>query len=112
MNGVSCSLCHQISDDGTLGELNGFSGQYSINDTKTIYGQYQYSDIFEQPMINNTGYTPTYGAHVSDSALCATCHNVKTPYIRAADDVISELDPQFPEQMPYDALHRMEEFDF
>ena len=109
MNGVSCTACHQI-DDVNLGTMDGFSGQYSINDTKTIYGQY--IDIFGQPMINNTGYTPTYGAHVSDSALCATCHNVKTPYIRAADDVISELDPQFPEQMPYDALHRMEEFDF
>jgi len=98
MNGVSCTACHQI-DDVNLGTMDGFSGQYSINDTKTIYGQY--IDIFGQPMINNTGYTPTYGAHVSDSALCATCHNVKTPYIRAADDVISELDPKFPEQMPY-----------
>ena len=54
MNGVSCTVCHQITDDATLGTLSGFSGQYNINDTKTIYGQY--SDIFGNPMIMNTGY--------------------------------------------------------
>ena len=98
MNGVSCTACHQI-DDVNLGEMAGFSGQYSINDTKTIYGQY--SDIFAQPMINNTGYTPTYGEHVSDSALCATCHNVKTPYVTVEGDVVSGSNSAFPEQMPY-----------
>jgi hypothetical protein len=100
MNGVSCTLCHQITDDASLGQLDGFSGQYNINDTKTIYGQY--SDIFGQPMINNTGYTPTYGAHVSDSALCATCHNVKTPFVDAGGNVLSTTpESAFPEQMPY-----------
>ena len=100
MNGVSCTVCHQITDDGTLGTLPGFSGHYNINDTKTIYGQY--SDIFGQPMINNTGYTPAYSAHVSDSALCATCHNLKTPFVDANGDVISTTpESGFPEQMPY-----------
>jgi hypothetical protein len=100
MNGVSCSVCHQIADDVSLGELNGFSGQYNINDTKTIYGQY--SDIFAQPMINNTGYTPTYSAHVSDSAMCATCHNVKTPFVDENGVVVSTSpESEFPEQMPY-----------
>jgi len=100
MNGVSCTLCHQISDDGSLGTLNGFSGEYRINDTKTIYGQY--SDIFGQPMVNNTGYTPTYGTHVSNSALCATCHNVKTPFVDAQGDVLTTSpESEFPEQMPY-----------
>jgi len=100
MNGVSCTLCHQITDDGNLGELNGFSGQYSVSDSKTIYGQY--SDIFAQPMINNTGYTPTYSAHVADSALCATCHNVKTPYVDADGKLVPATpDLFFAEQMPY-----------
>jgi hypothetical protein len=100
MNGVSCTACHQITDDPSLGTLAAFSGRYNINDTKTIYGQY--SDIFAQPMINNTGYTPTYSAHVSDSAMCATCHNVKTPYVNASGEVqTSSLESAFPEQMPY-----------
>lgn len=100
MNGVSCTVCHQIKDDTGLGTLDGFSGKYKINDTKTIYGQY--SDIFGQPMVNSTGYTPTYSQHVSSSELCATCHNLKTPYVDSAGNVLTTTpDTEFPEQMPY-----------
>lgn len=98
MNGVSCTVCHQIEDDGNLGTLDGFSGHYSINNTKTIYGQY--IDIFGQPMINNTGYTPAYSAHVSDSAMCATCHNLKTPFVDDQGNIVT-TGTGFPEQMPY-----------
>jgi len=100
MNGVSCTLCHQIENDANLGTLQGFSGHYNINQTKTIYGQF--SDIFGQPMVNFTGYTPVYSEHVSDSALCATCHNLKTPYVDAGGNVLTmSTDTEFPEQMPY-----------
>jgi hypothetical protein len=100
MNGVSCTLCHQIENDANLGTLEGFSGHYNINQTKTIYGQF--SDIFGQPMVNFTGYTPAYSEHVSDSALCATCHNLKTPYVDAAGNVLTTTpESEFPEQMPY-----------
>ncbi len=100
MNGVSCTVCHQIEDDATLGTLAGSSGHYKINDTKTIYGQY--SNITAQPMINNTGYTPEYSAHISDSAVCATCHDLKTPFVDANGDVLTTTpESEFPEQMPY-----------
>jgi hypothetical protein len=101
MNGVSCTVCHQVTDDTTLGTLEGFSGNYEINDTKTIFGQF--SDITGQPMVNNTGgYTPTYSEHISDSAICATCHNLKTPYVDANGNVLTTTpDTKFPEQMPY-----------
>ena len=100
MNGVSCTLCHQIEDDATLGTPAGASGHYEINDTKTIYGQY--SNITAQPMINITGYTPQYSAHISDSAVCATCHDLKTPFVDAAGVVASTTpDTAFPEQMAY-----------
>ena len=99
MNGVSCTACHQITDDA-LGTLDGFSGQYNINHNKTVYGQY--SDIFGRPMINNTSYTPAYSAHVSGSALCATCHNLKTPYVNPDGEVVAASpESKFPEQMPY-----------
>ena len=100
MNGVTCTVCHQIEDSGNLGTLAGFSGKYTINDTKTIYGQF--SDIFGQPMVNNTGYTPTYSAHISDSAMCATCHDLKTPFVDSQGNVLTTTpDTEFPEQMPY-----------
>jgi hypothetical protein len=101
MNGVSCTVCHQIEDDASLGTLDGFSGNYNFNDTKTLYGQY--SGVLTQPMINNTnGYTPAFSAHVSDSAMCATCHNLKTPFVDAQGNVLTTTaDTEFPEQMPY-----------
>ena len=100
MNGVTCTACHQIMDDGNLGTLAGSSGHYSINDTKTIYGQF--SDIFGNPMVNQTGYTPQYSAHMSDSAVCATCHNLKTPYVDAAGTIVTTTpESEFPEQQPY-----------
>jgi hypothetical protein len=100
MNAVSCTACHQIEDDATLGTLEGFSGNYKINASKTLYGQY--SNITGQPMITNTGYTPAYSAHISDSAVCATCHNLKTPFVDAQGNVLTTSpDSEFPEQMPY-----------
>ena len=100
MNGVSCTVCHQIPDDANLGTLEGFSGNYKINGTKTIYGQF--SNIVVQPMFNSTGYTPAYSEHISDSAICATCHNVKTPYVDASGNLLTTTpDTEFPEQMPY-----------
>ena len=100
MNGVSCTVCHQITDDVTLGTPAGASGNYKINDTKTLYGQY--SNITAQPMINSTGYTPQHSAHISDSAVCATCHDLKTPFVDANGELVSTTpDTEFPEQMPY-----------
>lgn len=100
MNGVTCTVCHQVMDNANLGSLPGFSGNYTINDTKTIYGQY--SNIDGQRMINNTGYTPAYSAHISDSAMCATCHNLKTPFVDASGTVLTSTEEsKFPEQTPY-----------
>jgi len=100
LNGVSCTLCHQISDDASLGTLDGFSGHYKINNSKTIYGQFDNVSI--NPMFNNTGYTPTYGAHISTSEMCATCHELSTPFVDANGDIVSTTpDTEFPEQTPY-----------
>lgn len=100
MNGVSCTLCHQITDDASLGSMESFSGHYHINDSKTIYGQY--SDIFGNPMVNHTGYWPQYSDHISSSEMCATCHELSTPYVDADGNVLTTTpETEFPEQTPY-----------
>ncbi|NEV60822.1 hypothetical protein [Thiorhodococcus minor] len=96
MDGVSCTLCHQIQDDPTLGTLDGFSGHYSINPFKDAYGQYQSPRI--NPMLRNSGYTPVASTHISDSAVCSTCHNLYTPFVDAQGVV---QPTEFPEQMVY-----------
>jgi hypothetical protein len=100
MNGVSCTYCHKIEDDASLGTLEGFSGNVEISDEKVAFGQY--SDPLQQPMINETGITPQYGEHMSDSRLCATCHNLKTPFVDGNGNLASSTPgSEFPEQMPY-----------
>jgi hypothetical protein len=49
------------------------------------------------PMIRHVDYTPVHGAHVQDSALCATCHTLFTPILDNQGQVVGE----FPEQVPY-----------
>ena len=100
MNGVSCTYCHQIENTASLGTLEGFSGEVEISDDKVTFGQY--SDPLQQPMINQVGFTPLYGEHMSDSRLCASCHNLKTPFVDANGNLASSTpESEFPEQMPY-----------
>ena len=99
MEGVSCSLCHQIQPDN-LGTAKSFSGGYAI-DTSTeppdrvMFGPYE--TPFGRPMQMHTGYLPTFGEHTNSAAFCGACHNLITPYVDAAGQVAGE----FPEQMPY-----------
>ena len=105
MDGVSCTLCHQIADDGQLGTLAGSSGGYSIESIdgtgqKVAYGQY--GDPRINPMQINSGYTPMLGNHTTSSELCATCHDLKTPFVDADGNVVSTTpETEFPEQMVF-----------
>ncbi|UAA37562.1 choice-of-anchor D domain-containing protein [Paraneptunicella aestuarii] len=100
MDGASCTLCHQVNDSTKLGTLQGFTGKFEINNTKTIFGPFD--NITAQPMINNTGYTPVFSGHVKQSELCATCHNLKTPFVDENGTILSQTpEEEFPEQMPY-----------
>ena len=99
MDGVSCSLCHQITNTN-LGMDGSFSGGYVI-DTSTdapdrlIYGPFP-NPVTNQ-MRNNLGYTPVEGPHTASSGLCGTCHNLETPYVDASGTVLGT----FPEQMTW-----------
>jgi hypothetical protein len=98
--GVSCTLCHQIEDTAVLGTDDGFSGgfeiPFSFGADRTLYGQY--ADPLQMPMINQVAFTPVESPHISESEVCATCHNLSTPVIDAAGNLSGEF---FPEQMVY-----------
>jgi len=105
MDGVSCTACHQIANDDTLGTLDGFSGKYHILEytdplSRPIYGQF--SNVRTNPMRNSVGFTPQYGSHMTESKVCATCHNLKTPFVDANGNVMSTTpESEFPEQMVF-----------
>ncbi len=105
MDGVSCTLCHQIADDGKLGTLDGNSGAYSVftysnRTSRPAYGQY--TDVNVWPMRDRVRFTPQYGAHTSTSGMCATCHDLKTPFVDGQGNVVSASPAtNFPEQTPF-----------
>lgn len=99
VEGVSCTLCHQVQDKD-LGTMESFSGGYTVDaetarPDRVIYGP------FENPvgelMQASVGFKPEFGSHVGTAEHCATCHNLSTPYVDDAGNVLGE----FPEQTPY-----------
>ena len=100
MDGVSCTLCHQIQPDA-LGSPDSFTGKYVI-DTATfppnrlIFGPYD--QPVGNPMQRNSGFQPTPGVQLTDSAHCGSCHTLYTP---ALDKDGNDLHYEFPEQTTY-----------
>ncbi len=94
LDGVSCTLCHQIQPDN-FGETESFSGHYEIEDVREIYGPF--TDPLTAPMFSFSAYTPIASEHIHESELCATCHTLYTPYVDNEGNVAGE----FPEQTPY-----------
>jgi hypothetical protein len=88
--GVTCTVCHQASADG-LGLEETFDGRLPIRAEQRIYGPYREPAV--GPMRMHTGYTPTFGEHVTRSALCGSCHTLRTAHAPNAQP--------FLEQSPY-----------
>ena len=105
MDGVSCSLCHQIADDGNLGTLAGSSGRYRVltypnRADRPAYGQYP--DPFTRPMQQRVAFTPQLGTHTQSAEFCGVCHDLKTPFVDAQGDLASTTpESEFPEQSVY-----------
>jgi len=99
LDGVSCTLCHQVKADN-LGQSSSFSGGYSI-DTSTFPPNRSIFGPFPNPFVNQmrgwVEFTPLEGPQTTDSALCAVCHNLYTPYVDAGGQILGK----FPEQMVY-----------
>ena len=99
MDGVSCTLCHQVRPDG-LGTPDSYTGEYVI-DTSTsqpdrlIFGPYQ--NPFGNPMRQSSGFNPTFGTQIEESKHCGSCHTLYTPTLDASGDPVGE----FPEQTTY-----------
>ncbi|MBO0799968.1 MAG: hypothetical protein J2P31_14200 [Blastocatellia bacterium] len=101
-DGVSCSICHQISKQN-LGTRASFVGNFIIDppDAQGQHAEHGPFDIdagHQRVMKSSTGgFVPSEAAHIRDSELCATCHTLYTTALGKNGEAIGSL----PEQMPF-----------
>jgi len=101
-DGVTCSVCHQISKE-KLGTRESFNGGFVIEAPSSKqehpeYGPFNVDAGRQRIMHTSTaGFRPTEAAHIRDSALCGTCHTLFTKALGPGGNEVGT----FPEQMPY-----------
>lgn len=101
-DGVSCSVCHQI-EKSRLGTSESFNGNVAIASPENKaqrpeYGPFVIDAGHRRVMQSSTGgFVPEQGDQIRDSALCGSCHTLKTKALGAGGNEIGSL----PEQMPY-----------
>jgi len=78
LDGVSCTLCHQVSAQG-LGFQSSYNGGFEVDletaqGERLIYGPYSVDEPSVIAMQAASGYVPTQGLQLGASELCGTCH--------------------------------------
>jgi hypothetical protein len=99
---VTCSICHQISNQN-FGKRESFNGGFLIETPKSKndhpeFGPFAIANGQATIMQTSTGgFRPTAAEHILDSAMCATCHTLYTKSLAPEGKVLGT----FPEQVPY-----------
>ncbi len=101
VDGVSCSLCHQILPQN-LGTRQSFIGGYVIDAVlpkkdRKVFGPYEIDSGHTRIMRSSAGFEPTQAGYFRQSEMCATCHTLYTSALNDKGEVVGEL----PEQVPY-----------
>ncbi len=87
-DGVSCMVCHHISDDEqNLDDPSAYTGRFPVGPADVLYGPYPSGEsdvkvgdnVIPVPMKNAVGIVPIFGAQVGQAALCASCHTIGLP---------------------------------
>jgi hypothetical protein len=100
-DGVSCTVCHQIENEG-LGTRESFTGGFRVDPLapegrRRIFGPVVVDRGRQTIMRSVTGFQPEQGMHIQRSELCASCHTLITHAFGPDGKVVGEL----PEQVPY-----------
>jgi hypothetical protein len=101
VEGISCTLCHQIRDHN-FGQTDSHSGAFVIDTAlpageREAFGPHPVDKDQAAIMQGSSGFVPIESLHVEQAELCATCHTLYTPYVDAAGEIAGV----FPEQMAY-----------
>ncbi|MBL8604974.1 MAG: hypothetical protein JNK72_23805 [Myxococcales bacterium] len=93
--GVTCSVCHQLSPEGQRSPER-FTGGFVLSPEPTLYGPH--ADPTELHGMAMMPYRTEVSPHLGQSAACASCHTVIT---RALDPRGAPEGPEFVEQATY-----------
>jgi hypothetical protein len=100
LDGVSCSLCHQIEAD-KLGKPESFVGNFVIDMTgrlpRKALGPFAVKPPVARVMASATQFLPSQADHIGSAEMCATCHTLITEALGPKGESIGRL----PEQVPY-----------
>jgi len=95
-DGVSCAVCHQITDEG-LGEESSFTGNFVVDPAvRTVYGPVETDAGRQRVMRSSSGFDPHQGDHVQSADFCGSCHTVYTHSYGPDGEVTGELAEQAP----------------
>ncbi len=83
--GISCALCHHMSDEG-LGTPVSFTGNFQPGPTGELYGPFK--DVLVKPMQQALQMTPLHAEHMSQGAMCGSCHTIKLPVFDGGEPVM------------------------
>ena len=101
-DGISCTVCHQITGDN-LGTRESFIGGFKIDEKtapgeRRVYGPYEIDTGHTTIMRSSSTFRPMEGKHIQSSEMCATCHTLYTKALNAQGQEIGELAEQVPYQ--------------
>ena len=99
IDGVSCSLCHQLENGGPALEHD---GEFRIDTARPwgerlLLGPYDIPPARGRVMHSATGFSPVRATNMEASELCSTCHTLYTTALAGGTKEIG----RFPEQVPY-----------
>jgi hypothetical protein len=100
-DGVSCSVCHQITADG-LGDRRSFNGRFAIAPApaagrRVAFGPREVRAGLARVMRSSSGFEPSTATHLRRSEVCASCHTLFTHALGPDGKPVGEL----PEQVPF-----------
>ena len=99
-DGVSCTVCHQITKD-KLGTRESLVGGFVIDfatpwGSRNMFGPFEVDRGRTTIMRSATSFQPGQGTHIQSSELCATCHTLYTHSLAPG-----ATPGEMPEQAPY-----------
>jgi hypothetical protein len=102
MDGVSCTVCHQIRADN-FGTAESFTGGFLIDRARPpgerlVYGPYAVDPGRQRLMHSAVALLPSESSHLAASELCATCHTLHTHALGPGGEDLGRLAEQVPYQ--------------